>query len=71
MQLVENVTVVGRSLGEHNVVVVLDENTGKEISLFNLKGIELELGMEGKILVAENPIKSLESFEPVLAEEIA
>lgn len=69
MQFVENVTVVGRSLGEHNVVVVLNEVTGEEFSLLNPKGFELELGMEGNVVIAGNRL--LESFEPVLEEEIA
>jgi hypothetical protein len=70
MQFVENVTVVGRSFGENNVVVVLNENTGETISLLNPKGIEVELGMEGNIVVAKGSKKQLESFEPIMAEEL-
>lgn len=67
MQFVENVTVVGRSLGEKNVVVVMNENTGKTISLINPKGIEVEPGMEGNITFLN---EQLESFVPVMAEEL-
>jgi hypothetical protein len=71
MQFVENVTVVGRSMGENNVVIVRDENSGEEFSLINPKGMEIELGMEGNItVITEGSKKMLESFEPVMEEEL-
>jgi hypothetical protein len=71
MQEIENATIVCHSTGENNVIVVKDETTGKTISLLNHKGLELELGMEGRMLFREEPVKQLVNFELILKEELA
>jgi hypothetical protein len=70
MQVIENVSVLCRSLGENNVVVVRDENTGNELTLINTNGIEVELGVEGRITFKNEAVKQLVSFEPILVEEL-
>lgn len=69
MQVIENASVICRSMGEKNIYIVQNENTGEEITLQNVKGIELELGMEGKFIYNESS-NQLVSFEPVMAEEL-
>ncbi|HEY4785813.1 MAG TPA: hypothetical protein VIH57_07180 [Bacteroidales bacterium] len=71
MQVIENAVVISRSQGEHNVVIVEDVNSGVEISLQNPKGIEVELGLEGKVIYKAETVNQLLSFEPVLIEELA
>jgi hypothetical protein len=68
MLVIENAHVVCRSLGEKNVVVVENTNTGENVTLHNSKGIELELGMEGRLIYNEG---TLVSFEPAMVEELA
>ena len=70
MQVIENASVVCHSIGENNVIIVENELNGKQIVLHNPKGLELELGLEGKVLFVEEPIMELVSFEPVMAEEL-
>jgi hypothetical protein len=70
MQVIENATVICRSMGEKNICIVQNENTGVEIALQNGKGIELELGMEGRFIYNELSSNQLVSFEPVMAEEL-
>ena len=70
MQVIENASIVCRSIGENNVIIVENENTGKKISLQNPKGLELELGMEGRLIFNEEPVLHLVSFELVMEEEL-
>ncbi len=70
MQVIENAFVVCRSLGENNVVVVEDGNTGIEISLQNQKQIDVELGMEGRMIYKEGTVNQLVSFDPIMIEEL-
>ncbi len=70
MQVIENASVICRSMGEKNIYIVQNENTGEKITLQNVKGIELELGMEGKLIYNENSSNQLISFEPVTVEEL-
>ena len=69
MQVIENASVVCRSLGEKNLVIVENENLGVRISLENTKGIEVELGMEGRVIYNRATYQMV-SFEPVMAEEL-
>lgn len=71
MQVIENAVVVGRSAGDKNLVIVENEMLGLTISLENLKGIELELGMEGRVIYKEGSSNQLLSFEPMMVEELA
>jgi hypothetical protein len=70
MQVIENATIVCRSMGEKNIVVLENENTGVSYTLENVKGIELELGFEGRVIYNETS-NQLISFEPVMQEELA
>jgi len=70
MQVIENVSVICLSTGENNVVVVRNENNGHEFTLINTNGIEIELGMEGRIIFKNDAVKQLISFEPVMVEEL-
>lgn len=69
MQVIENASVVCRSLGEKNVVIVENENLGVRVSLENTKGIEIELGLEGRVIYNE-ATRQMVSFEPAMAEEL-
>ena len=71
MLVIENAIIVCRSLGENNVVVVEDLNSGIEISLQNQKQIEVELGMEGRMIYKAGTVNQLVSFEPIMVEELA
>jgi len=70
MQVIENVVVVCRSFGEKNVMIVENENLGIQMSLENPKGIEVELGTEGKVIYKEGSTNQLVSFEPIMVEEL-
>jgi hypothetical protein len=70
MQVAENVVVVCRSLGEKNMVIVENENLGIKLNLENPKGIEIELGLEGRVIYKEGENNQLISFEPVMVEEL-
>lgn len=71
MRVIENATVIGRSFGENNVVVVLNENTGKKVNMLDLKGFDLELGTEGRIEYLRGSVNHLIQFEPAMVEEFA
>ncbi len=71
MQVIENASIVCRSIGEKDIYIVQNENTGECITLQNLQGIELELGMEGRIVYNNLTEAQLLSFEPVMEEEMA
>jgi hypothetical protein len=68
MLVIENATIVCRSFGENNVIIVENENTGISLTLQNAKGIEVELGSEGKLIYKEGPVCQLVSFEPMMVE---
>jgi len=70
MQVIENAIVVGRSVGEKNVVVIENENLGFKMSFENPKGIEVELGTEGRVIYKEGASNQLVSFEPIMIEEL-
>lgn len=70
MLVIENAHVVGRSMGENNLIIVEVENTGMYMGLQNPKGIDVELGMEGRLIYKEGPFCQLVSFEPIMAEEL-
>jgi hypothetical protein len=69
MQVIENASIVGRSMGEKNVVIVENENTGRSITLMNPEGIEVELGIECRVMF-DSVKMNLVSFEPVMEEEL-
>ena len=71
MRVIENATVIGRSYGENNVILVLNENTGKKVKMVDLKGFELELGIEGKIQYLKGSVNHIIQFEPAIVEELA
>lgn len=71
MRVIENATVIGRSYGENNVILVLNENTGKKVKLVDLKGFELQLGIEGRIQYLKGAVNHIIQFEPALVEELA
>lgn len=71
MRVIENATVIGRSNGEHNVIVVMNESTGKKVKLVDLKGFDLELGTEGRMEYLKGDVNHLIQFEPALVEEFA
>jgi hypothetical protein len=71
MRVIENATVIGRSYGENNVVVVLNETTGKKVKLVDLKGFGLELGAEGRIEFLKGSVNHLIQFETAMVEELA
>jgi hypothetical protein len=70
MNVIENVTIVGRTIGENDLYVLMNENTGKTFSLLNVRGLDLELGLEGTVMIEEMPVKHIVSFEPALVEEL-
>jgi len=70
MQVIENAVVVGRSIGEKNVVIIENETIGFKMSFENPKGIEVELGTEGRVIYKEGAANQLISFEPVMVEEL-
>jgi hypothetical protein len=70
MLVIENANVVSRSFGDHNVVIVENENTGMKLRLQNPKAIDLELGIEGRLIYKEEPVCQLVSFEPMMVEEL-
>jgi hypothetical protein len=55
-------------MGENNMVVVMDEMTGKTVSLKNPNGLELEIGSEGTVEF-DALSAQLMYFEAALAEE--
>jgi hypothetical protein len=69
MQVLENAFVAGCSLGEKSLVIVENENSGVQLTLENTKGVEVETGMEGRIIYNE-ATSQLVSFEPALVEEL-
>jgi hypothetical protein len=71
MRVIENATVVGRSLGENNVYVVKNENTGKKVRVIDLKGFGLEMGTEGRVEYLRGSVNHLISYEPAMVEEFA
>ncbi len=71
MRVIENATVIGRSNGENNVIVVLNENTGRKVKMINLKGFDLELGAEGRIQYLKGSVNHIIQFETEMAEEFA
>jgi hypothetical protein len=71
MRVIENATVIGRSNGENNVIVVMNEITGKKVKLVDLKGFDLELGAEGRMEYLKGDVNHIIQFEPVLVEEFA
>ena len=68
MKVIENALVVGRSIGDNNVYVIQNENTGTTITLHSSNDMGLELGMEGAVIYNGQQIVS---FEPALVEELA
>lgn len=71
MHVIENATVICRSLGENNVYVVENENTGKKVKIVDLKGFDLEIGTEGRIEYLKGETNHIISYEPALVEELA
>jgi hypothetical protein len=71
MRVIGNATVIGRSNGDNNVVVVLNEETGKKVTMVDLKGMDLELGTEGRILYLSGSVNHLIQFESTMVEELA
>jgi hypothetical protein len=70
MLVIENAHVICRAFGENNVIIVENENIGMNLTLHNPKGIDAELGMEGRLIYKEGPVCQLVSFEPSMVEEL-
>jgi hypothetical protein len=70
MQVFKNATIVGRSQGDNNVIVVMNEETGNTVTLRNPNGLDLEIGAEGTVEF-DTMSAQLISFEPVMVEEMA
>jgi len=70
MLVIENAHVICRSFGENNVIIVENVNTGENLTLQNPKEIDMELGMEGRLIYKEAPVCQLVSFEPIMVEEL-
>ncbi|MDP4208366.1 MAG: hypothetical protein Q8928_06075 [Bacteroidota bacterium] len=68
MKVIENASVVCISKGDSNIVVIMDENTGKTITLQDPKEMVVALGLEGILVYEETQVVS---FEPVMEEELA
>lgn len=71
MRVIENATVIGRSFGEKKVIVVLNETTGEEISMVDLKGFDLELGAEGRISYLAGSVNHILQYESAIVEDLA
>ncbi|MDP4227578.1 MAG: hypothetical protein Q8907_15450 [Bacteroidota bacterium] len=66
MEVVDNAEVIGRTIGEKDVYLIHDLATGAICSYVNSDGLDIELGMEGKLTyknVSENEIVSFEIFQ--------
>lgn len=71
MMLIENAVVVGRSFGDNLVYTILDEMTGKEVSMVaNTQSEVLELGSEGMVTYETAGVVRMMSFETVMQEEL-
>lgn len=71
MRVIENATVIGRSYGDKNVIVVLNETTGSKVKMVDLKGFDLELGAEGKLQYLTGSVNHIIQFESTMIEELA
>jgi hypothetical protein len=71
MRVIENATIIGRSFGDRNVIIVLNEATGEEISMVDLKGFDLELGSEGKISYLAGSVNHILQYESAIVEDLA
>jgi hypothetical protein len=70
MQVLENATIVGRSRGENDIIVVLNEINGTTLSLLNPNSLDLEVGSEG-VVEFDALSAQLISFEPAMVEAMA
>jgi hypothetical protein len=72
MQIEVKAIVVGRSIGENDVYILENINTGKQVSLVS-NGTEIELGTEGEFMYSQGQVNKMINFEPVtiLEEELA
>jgi hypothetical protein len=69
MQVIENATIVGRTQGDNDLVIVMNETTGKTVTLRNPNGLKLETGFEGTVEF-DTLSAQLISFETIQAEEL-
>lgn len=70
MQTIENATIVGRTRGDNDLVIVMNEMTGVTFTLSNPNGLALETGMEGSVEF-DGLSAQLISFEAAQVEELA
>lgn len=70
MQVVGNAIVVCRTIGDNDVYIFENANTGETISMVNARGIDIELGMEGEVVYLDGEVNQLESFVAVMEEEL-
>ena len=71
MHLIENASIIGRTIGEQDLYLVQDEITGRIITLVNANNMELETGAEGIISWEEGDKNVLAGFEPATEEVFA
>jgi hypothetical protein len=71
MRVIENVSIVGRVMGENDVCIVMNEVTGETMRLLNPKGLDLELGLEGVVYYKDQPDAQLVNFETIAEEVLA
>ena len=71
MNVIGNAVVVGRSFGDNVVYTVIDEMTGKTISMLANNNNEIiELGAEGMVSYSAADVVKMMSFETVMQEEL-
>jgi hypothetical protein len=70
MQTIEMATIIGRSRGENDLVIVLNGMNGQTITLQNPNSLNLEIGEEGSVEF-DGLSGQLFSFEPAMVEELA
>jgi hypothetical protein len=68
MEVIENATIVGRTQGDNDLVIVKNEMTGKIVTLRNPNGLELKTGYEGTVEF-DALSAQLISFEAAKVEE--
>jgi hypothetical protein len=70
MQTIKNATIIGRTRGDNNLVILSNQENGETLRLINVNNLEIETGFEG-IVEFDVLSNQLISFEMVMAEEIA
>jgi len=71
MHLIENASIIGRTIGEQDLYLVQDETTGRIITLVNANNLELVTGAEGLVSYETGTENVLIGFEPATEEVFA